>query len=325
MANYHDQIGTNGSPYLCFYGIDTLPIECFDSQILFDPFEEQFDLPAAFVIVGDLGGIAMGYVGQQHNVLIVLLVNQPDTSQRIRVIMLGLIPCQADYLITLQATRGVDGCGGFSIELQILPGPDYKSTALTMQVIQPLEIQVSPIHNVDTSCQNRDHIQDVHIMGLAIGYMDKSGDRTLQIHYRVKFNGGLLPAKLGPWKQRQTQINGRGIQNFNRFGYLILAIQMLSLVDQYHGQILIDLPRPMRIGIGESAQGNVGFNTHVVTPGSESTQGGGQIPQTISKGELSKAHTKQLVPTREFLCTVITFVMINNFSKFVFRNNIHKL
>ena len=174
-ANYHDQIGTDGGPYLCFDGIDALSIERFDSQVLFDPFEEQFDLPATLVIASDLAGITMGYVGQQNNVLIILLVNQTHTSQRLRVMMLGLLPCQADHLITLQAARGVDGCGGFSIELQILPSPDDKATALTVQVIQPLEIQISPIHNVDTACQNRDHIQDVYIMGLAIGNMDESG------------------------------------------------------------------------------------------------------------------------------------------------------
>ena len=88
MAYYHDQIGTNGSPYLSFDGIDALPIERFDSQVLFDPFEEQFDLPTTLVIIGDLAGITMGYVGQQNNVLIILLVNQTHTSQRFRVIML---------------------------------------------------------------------------------------------------------------------------------------------------------------------------------------------------------------------------------------------
>ena len=325
MGYYHDQIGTDCCPDLCFYGIDALPIERFDSQVLFDPFKEQFDLPATLVIVGDLAGITMGYVGQQNNVLIILLVNQTHTSQRLRVMMLALIPCQADQLITLQATRGVDWCGGFSIEPEILPGSDDKATALPVQVIQPFEIQITSIHDVDTACQNRDHIQNLYIMGLAIGNMDKSGDRALQIHHRVKFDGGLLLSKLRPWKQRQTQINGRGIQDFNRFGHLIFAIQVLSLGDQYHGQILIDLPRPIGIGIGESTQGYIGFDTHVVTPGSESTQCGGQVPKTISKGKLPKAHTKQLIPAGEFLCTVITFVMINNFSKFVFRNNIHKL
>lgn len=325
MANYHDQIGANGCPYLCFYGIDTLPIERFDSQVLFNPFKEQLDLPAAFVIVGDLAGITMGYVAQQNDVLIIFLVNQTNTSQRLRVMMLGLIPCQADHLITLQAARGVDGCGGFSIEPQILLGSDDKATALTVQVIQAFEIQVSPIHNVDTACQNRDHIQNVHIMGLAIGNMDKSGDRALQIHHRVKFDGGLFLSKFGPWKQRKAQINGRGIQDFNRFGHLILAIQMLSLVDQYHSQILIDLPGPMSIGIGEGAKGYMGFDTHMVASRSESTQGGGQVPQTVPKGELSKAHTQKLIAAGECLCSVITFVVIHYFTKFVFGNNIHKL
>lgn len=115
----------------------------------------------------------MIYFGQHHNIRIVLFVNQTDTSQRLRVTMLSLLVCQPDDLVALQASRGVDGCGGFSIELQILSGPDDKPTALSVQVIQPLEIQISPIHNLDTSCQNRNYIQDVHIMGLAIGNMDK--------------------------------------------------------------------------------------------------------------------------------------------------------
>jgi hypothetical protein len=325
MAIYHDQIGADGRPYLCFHSIDALPIEGFDPQILLDPFEEQLDLPATFIILANPGSVTIGNVGQQHNILIVLLVNQTDTPQRFRVTILGLIPCQPDDLIALQTGRGVDGCGGFSVELQIHPGSDDKATALSVQVIQPLEIQISPIHKVDAAGKDRDHIQDLHIIGLAIENMDKCGDSALQIHDGVNFNGSLLPAKPGLREQRQTQVNGRGVQDFNRFGHLIFAIQVLGMSDQYHGQILIDLPGAIGIGIGECTEGHIGFDTHVVTARPESIEGGGQVTQAVTKGELSKAHTKQLVPAREFLCTVISFMMVNDFSKFVFGNNIHKL
>src|SRR6056297_3730049 len=151
MANYHDQIGGNSLPYLCFYGIDTLAIECFYPQILLDPFEEQFDLPATFIIITNLPGLTIGHVGQQHNILIVLLINQSNTSQEFRVTVLGHLPCQPDDLIALQSGRDVDRCGGFAIELQILFGPDHKPTAVAVQVIEPLEIEVPPLQNVETA------------------------------------------------------------------------------------------------------------------------------------------------------------------------------
>jgi hypothetical protein len=73
MANYYDQICTDRSPDLCFDSIDALPIERFYSQVLFDPFKEQLDLPAAFVIVGNLAGITIWLCWSTNNILIVFL------------------------------------------------------------------------------------------------------------------------------------------------------------------------------------------------------------------------------------------------------------
>lgn len=325
MAYYHDQIGADGCPYLCFYGIDALPIERFDSQVLFDPFEEQLNLPAAFVIVGNLLGITFGDVGQQNDILIVFFVNQANTPQRFRITMLGLIACQPDDLVTLQPGRRVDRCGGFTIELQILSGSDNKATALAVQMIQPLEIQISSVHNVDTSCQNRDHVQDVYIMHFAIGNMDKCGDRAFQVHHCVKFDGRFVFSELGPLEQRQTQVDGRGIQDFNRFGQFIFAIEFLGMSDQYEGQILIYFPWPGTIGIRECTQGYAMLDAHVVSAGTECVKGGGQVPKAVTKGELPKAHAQELIPAFELPYTVISFVVGNNLSKFVFGNNIHKL
>jgi len=169
MGNYHDQVGTYGRPDLGFDGIDALPVKRLDAKILFDPFEEQFNLPMTFVVVCDLLGIAVGNIGKQDNVLIVFMV------------------------------------------------------------------------------------------------------------------------------------------------------------DQYHSQIMINLPRSVCIGIGQSAEWHVGFDSHMITTRAERIEGGSQIPEAIAKSELSEAHTKELIPAREFLCTVISFVLLNYFSKFIFGNNIHKL
>jgi len=44
-----EQVHRHRNPDLSFDGILIRAIKRFDSQVLFDPFEKQFDLPARFV------------------------------------------------------------------------------------------------------------------------------------------------------------------------------------------------------------------------------------------------------------------------------------
>ena len=46
-------VSGNGNPYLSFNRIFGSAVEGLDSQMLFDPFEKQFDLPATLVKVGN--------------------------------------------------------------------------------------------------------------------------------------------------------------------------------------------------------------------------------------------------------------------------------
>jgi len=49
----HQLINGDGNPDLGFDGILGRAIRDFDSKVLLDPFEEQFDLPAALKKLGD--------------------------------------------------------------------------------------------------------------------------------------------------------------------------------------------------------------------------------------------------------------------------------
>ena len=46
-------IGGDGNPDLGLYRIFGSSVEDLDAEMLLDPFEEQFDLPSAFVEFGD--------------------------------------------------------------------------------------------------------------------------------------------------------------------------------------------------------------------------------------------------------------------------------
>jgi len=297
MGNYNDQIGANSRPNLGLDGIDTLPVKRFNPKILFDPFEEQFDLPPAFVILADLFGVAISDIGKQNNILIIFRVDQPNPPQGFRITMFRFGTRQSNNLVALQAGRAIDRRGGFSVEPQILFGSNDEEASRVVQMIQTLVIQVPAVHNVDASGHNWDHIQDVHIVGLAIGDVNKGRYRTFQVHNCMNFNGGLVLTKRCPWEQRQTQVDRRGVQGFYRFGEVVVAIELLGMSDQYHSQIMINLPGAVCIGIGQRTEWYLCFDSHMIATRAEGIEGGGEISEARAKGELSETHTKELIPT----------------------------
>ena len=65
-------------------------VKRLDAQILFDPFEEQLDLPAATIKLRDGQRRQVEIVGQEDQVLVVFGIVEFDTPQVLRVI-LGLV------------------------------------------------------------------------------------------------------------------------------------------------------------------------------------------------------------------------------------------
>lgn len=98
MGNYHDQIGANSRPNLGLDGIDTRPIKRFNPKILFDQFEEQFDLPPAFVILTDLFSFAITDIGKQNNILIIFRADQPNPPQGFRITIFRFLSRQSNDL-----------------------------------------------------------------------------------------------------------------------------------------------------------------------------------------------------------------------------------
>src|SRR5664279_3786098 len=47
--NRHQHVDADGNPYLCLDRVVRGPEERLDAKVLFDPFEEQFDLPATAI------------------------------------------------------------------------------------------------------------------------------------------------------------------------------------------------------------------------------------------------------------------------------------
>ena len=91
--------------------------------MLFDPFEEQLDLPTALVDLGD-GERRLGeIVGQEDQSVAVFFVVESDASELLGVIPFGVEAVEHGDLVALQPCGLVHGLRIEPMEVQVASGP----------------------------------------------------------------------------------------------------------------------------------------------------------------------------------------------------------
>ena len=117
--------------------------------MLLDPFEEQFDLPAAFSERADGRGRQPELVGQEHQRSPRFGVPQADAPQVFGVMLAGVVTIQGDGLIAEDTGRTV--CRGRidPMGIHVRFGAGDEAGSGQMQHMEPGEIDIAPIHDVD--------------------------------------------------------------------------------------------------------------------------------------------------------------------------------
>jgi len=75
----HHQVNADCDPNLSSHGVLGCAEKCFDAQVLFDPLEEQFDLPATFVNGWDIMCRQIEVICQEDKALSYLGIKEADT------------------------------------------------------------------------------------------------------------------------------------------------------------------------------------------------------------------------------------------------------
>ena len=97
------QVDRDGDPDLGFHRVFAGSVEGLDAQVLLDPLEEQFDLPAAFVESADGGGGQGELVGEEDKVLASVRVAEADAAQVAGIILAASISVEGNGLISKDA------------------------------------------------------------------------------------------------------------------------------------------------------------------------------------------------------------------------------
>src|SRR4249919_1828279 len=136
--------------------------------MLLDPFEEQLDLPARFVKLGDGEGVEGEIVGEEHQPLTGLRIIELDPAQRTVETLARIEAGQENCLIAYQPGRAIDGSRIAAASLEIGLGASDEETSGIIETRKPLEIDIASVHNIEGASFGKKLIQNVDIMHLAI-------------------------------------------------------------------------------------------------------------------------------------------------------------
>ena len=176
-----ERVNRDGHPDLRSYRVLRRPVKRLDPQVLFDPAEEQFDVPAELVEFGDRQRGLKEVVRQEGQVAVVFSIVKTDPTKRLGIIDLRVGAGQGDGLIGSQVHGFIDGSRCDSSRLKIRFGPDDEKRAVKMKSIEPGEVQIAAVQNVKSATLEREIVEDPHIVRFSIRHLDKSRDRAPQV------------------------------------------------------------------------------------------------------------------------------------------------
>ena len=108
FENSDEQINGDGAPHLDSNGVLRSAVEGFDSQMLFDPFEEEFNVPTAAVKLSDIQRRFGEIVGEKHIQLFGFRIAKTDSAQHLGIVSPRIKAAQDDSLVAAQSRGLVD-------------------------------------------------------------------------------------------------------------------------------------------------------------------------------------------------------------------------
>ena len=325
----HQHVHADGNPDLCLHGIVRRAVESFDPQMLLDPFEKQFHLPATLVEPRDGQRRQCEVVGQEHKPSSVLDVVKRNATQRVGIQPRRLRAGQHNRLVAAQSGRLVDRAMSAARKVEIPFASRDEEGGSPCEAMQTHEIDVAAIHHVERAGFDRQLVEDRHIVHFPVRNMHKTGNVAAQIQERVQLDGTLAAAKLRPREQAQAQVDGRGVERidglFEIDGQWVLRIQPPRAANQHLGEIGVDPPIVSAIRSRQGAARDLSAKSRVVQFRSQRSQARFDVPQAFAKRELREPQAKELIATGETARATIAPVPVDAIVEFASRQEIHEL
>ena len=139
LCNGDQHIGAHGNPDLRLHGVLAGAQKRLDAQMLLDPFEEQFDLPALTIQVGNEFWLQGEVVGQKRNALSCFVLDH-HSAQRCRIVLAGIEHREhTDLIADDGGSAAIHRIGVASPELRVALCTRHEEGLGLMNYVQPGE------------------------------------------------------------------------------------------------------------------------------------------------------------------------------------------
>ena len=292
------QINANRDPDLRSHSVLAGAKECFDAQVLLDPFKEEFDLPSTFVDRSDAKSGEIKVIGQEYETLPRFSIKIADASQSLRVVTFTFISPHPNALIATQPGRFIDWARLHDIEPSIALGSDNKIRLRRLNPEQSGEVEISAVEDIDASRFEADLIHEVDIMHRTVSNPHKHRNWTSQVDLSVEFDCRLSFTEVCPRKHRQAQIDRRGIYGIDDLVQIqsvgIIDIQAAGFTDQYLSEGFVYSPVSFLVRVGQIGSGDITSNAHRVEVRA-APQTGFNVSKALSESYLRESHSEKLI------------------------------
>ena len=182
-----------------------------------------------------------------------------------------------------------------------------------MQPMQLLEVDVTPIHDVEGTGFGYQHVEDIDLVPLAVADVNETRDVAAQVEQAYASSPAALVVRNGAHgKTDRHKSMVVASQCIDRIGQIdaerLVRIKLAGNTDQTLCEVGVDAPVANRIGIGQGVPCYRAAKSHVIELGDLTAQTGFDIAQTFPIGQLRKGHAQIVIETREVLDLVLPVV-----------------
>src|SRR3989442_2823198 len=172
-----------------------------------------------------------------------------------------------------------------------------------MDDIEPSEVQISAVHDIEAAGLKRDPIEQCEIGRVSLGNVYEARYRAAKVEHGVQLHCRLIALEPRPRKKRQAHVDDGRVERVCRIRQFdaeaISRIELSCDVDEAQSEVLINAPVTFLVGIRERAACHAAPNAEVIQLRGVSSQTRFDIAQALAKRKLRKRHAQKLIEVRE--------------------------
>ena len=254
--NCDETVRDDGDMYLYPDCILRFTPKGFDTKMLLDPFEKQFDLPSVAIKKGNFICFEVEVVGVVGEGPSKVRGIEYDAPERNRIVPTVSLACESNRLVPKDIVfsfKHVFSFGDFIIRMGLLPYDEESSSLLNC--VESGEIKVSSIKYIASVPFVYKPVHGLGIMHICMA--DSVEDRYLggNINLGMNLDAGLCAPELCPSKDRHAQVDGSGINGIESSVEFKLFCDTFGLGNRHNvkGKLLKDFRVSEAVSFGKNA------------------------------------------------------------------------